>query len=180
MKKILLILSSVLLIVLTACGSKTSSITKDDIEIVNVHTKEKVSYGMSRVEAEKVLGKGEMGSENNFDYEKGVEITYKDDKVISIGLGKDSDGIFETSHGLKIGMLGSEITELYGGSQNKMDLSDDRFLVFSYEAKKGEFIHTFPATTEGAPEVQIYTFTFYIDYNQYVGSIDLTDMTPQK
>ncbi|MBD8838875.1 hypothetical protein IFU39_13725 [Paenibacillus sp. CFBP 13594] len=175
MRRLFIAFTAVLLFLITACGGKTNTLTEKDIEIINVHTNEKISHGMSRAEIEKILGKGEKIGDDMFGYDEGVTIIYKDDKLIGIMLSNRSKGIFETAQGVKIGMLGSEVLELYG-SQNNID-NDPRMIEFAYEENSGKFLKEYPKSDEEAQAVQIYTYDSFLDDNQYIFSINLIDST---
>lgn len=175
MRRLFILFAALLLLLITACGGKTNVLSENDIEIIDVHTKEKISYGMGRAEVEKILGKGEKISDDMFGYDKGVTIIYKADKLIGIMLSNRSEGNFETAQGVKIGMLGSEVLELYG-SENNID-RDLKMIEFAYEENSGKFLKEYPKTDEEAQAVQIYTYDSFLDDNQYIFSINLIDST---
>lgn len=85
MRKTLLVV--LFLFVLTACADSKDGVTTKDLAIqkVNDH-KAIVEYGMSRADAEEVLGKGEdKDIANSVMYSSGVRIMYREDKVAGIG-----------------------------------------------------------------------------------------------
>ncbi|WP_339198473.1 hypothetical protein MKY95_09965 [Paenibacillus sp. FSL P4-0176] len=174
MRKLLYLSIAVLVLLLSACGVKSNSISKVDIGVINVHTKEKVSYGMTRSEVEKVLGKGEkIGDDTMFSYEDGLSIIYKNDQLIGIMLSNSSEGIFETVRGIKVGMLASEVLNLYG-SENNIS-AESKILQFIYEANSGKFLKAYPKTSEEIKAAQIYMYDSFIDDNQYIFSVSLVD-----
>ncbi|GGG13728.1 hypothetical protein GCM10010912_67670 [Paenibacillus albidus] len=69
---------------------------------------------MKREEAEKVLGVGEEGLMKYTFYSNGVNVFYRDDKVVSFYLGEKSKGVYRTSRGVEIGMSKAKFIELFG------------------------------------------------------------------
>lgn len=172
MKKLLVLSSIVLVVLLSACGGKSITFDKRAIEIINIHTNEKISHGMSRVETEKILGKGENISDEAFDYEKGVSITYSSNKVRAIGLKSESEGEFETAQGIKVGMLSSEVLKLYGEENNLNDSSS--WIEIVYDADKHDYLKSYPNSENTTKDSQLYTLRAYVDDSGYVENFNLT------
>lgn len=102
----------ILVLLLTGCGSETSSFAEyASIQKID-NAKETVRYGMSREDAEKVLG---TGKEVQFghNYSHGVKVHYREDKVVGIMFDQEAAEVYETTKGVKIGMSKSEIKEIY-------------------------------------------------------------------
>lgn len=118
-----LLTATLLLLVLAGCSSgndaadkmEPDTFSKQDMAIYKVdNSKERVSYGMSRKDAEKVLGTGNEGIPNSYTYDSGVSVLYRDDKAVGITLQGESQGAYRTARGAEVGMTKANITELYG------------------------------------------------------------------
>lgn len=166
----LVLLFSVILI-LAGCGSK-SGLSKNDIGIRKIEDPNaKVVYGMSRADAEKVLGKGEqMGI--GYNYENGVRAYFREDKVVGVSLDDAANGIFETISGAEIGMLESEFKKIYGDKF----VDDGGNLGYFYNTKTESF------STKGVPKAsseeeaeQIFVIDVRFDENGYADRISLLD-----
>ncbi|MEK4061435.1 MULTISPECIES: hypothetical protein [unclassified Paenibacillus] len=131
-----LLAATLLLLLLAGCSSgnaepvtmEPDTFSKQDMAIYKaVNSKERVSYGMSRKNAEKVLGTGNKGIPNSYTYDPGVSVIYRDDKVVSIALRKESQGVYRTARGAEAGMSHAGIKKLYGekyaieNAENYMD-----------------------------------------------------------
>ncbi|MEK3866826.1 hypothetical protein MHH60_25485 [Paenibacillus sp. FSL H7-0716] len=118
----LLVLIPVLL-VLAVCSSGNAKVSKmepdtfsnQDMAIYKVdNSRERVSYGMSRKNAEKVLGTGNEGISNWYTYDSGVSVIYRHDKAVAITLERESQGAYKTARGAEVGTNKERIKELYG------------------------------------------------------------------
>ena len=122
-----LLAASLLLLILAGCGSNSEAgntnavnmepdtFSKQDMAIYKIdNSKERVSYGMSRKAAEKVLGTGVEGITNSYTYESGVNVLYREDKAVAIRLQGGTQGEFRTARGAEAGMTKAEIKQLYG------------------------------------------------------------------
>lgn len=99
---------------------------------------EKVYYGMKREEAEKILGDGVDGLMNYTFYDNGVNVFYRDGKMVSFYLGEDSKGIYKTSRGLEIGMNKDMLSELLGEKNIYEFENGDPY--YMYDIKNKEFL----------------------------------------
>ncbi|TYA10950.1 hypothetical protein FRY98_24590 [Paenibacillus faecis] len=133
----------VIALLLTGCGGG-SSFSADNLAIRKINDKKQVvRYGMTRTDAEKVLGVGEkqgdgVGARNSYNYESGVVIAYRDDKVVVILLNEGSSDVYETSKGARVGMLKGEIEEMYG--ENYLKETNERNLDYIYDSVNKKFI----------------------------------------
>lgn len=165
-----------LLVVLVGCGSGAKDgISVDDLAIVKVDDENQVvKYGMSRAEAEKVLGKGEKvkNLKNYFKYNSDVMIMYRNEKVVGISIGEETADSYQTSNGLKIGMLKDEIKEIYG-SQHLGD--NESNLDYAYDSVNKKFLDgsSYPDTLE--ENQKIYMISAMFDEDGYAYTIMLLD-----
>jgi hypothetical protein len=131
MQRIWIIASIVFLAFVTGCSSNNNANNRDNGEgydfkpgvfaredtcIVKNDTKEKVCYGDSQSEAEKVVGKGQQEGKRKYSmmYEDGIRIIYREDHVVCIGLFYESEGVYSTARGVKIGDKITNVHEAYG------------------------------------------------------------------
>lgn len=157
MRKI--VLGLLFLFVLTACGdSKGEGLTTKDLAIQKVDdSKAKVQYGMSRTEAEEVLGKGEdKGIANSVAYESGVGIMYREEKVAGITLGKESKDAYETAGGFKIGMSKDEFKQIYGDQYLK-DMESN--LDYAYDANNKRYLQEKEWVAKSEDDTKIYVIS---------------------
>ncbi|MGG1613533.1 hypothetical protein [Paenibacillus phoenicis] len=160
----------ILFLLLSGCNSgNAGGITISDISIHKIgDTKSKVSYGMSRSEAEKVLGAGEKGA-FGYEYESGVTIMYRDDKVVGIVLNKDA--AYENPN-LKIGMLKDELKKIYG---NDFLLETPLNLDYAYDSINKTYLNeSSPAISQEEAE-KVYVVSVMFDENGYANRIMLLD-----
>ncbi|MFC5532363.1 hypothetical protein [Cohnella yongneupensis] len=118
MKKSWLIVIMGVIVLLAGCGGndfKPNAFSKADACIVksDSHSK-KVCYGDTRTKAEKVLGDGEEFVGEYYEYENGVVIGYRKNKVVAISLREESEGEYSTARGAEAGMEEKAIKRLYG------------------------------------------------------------------
>ncbi|MMZ58603.1 hypothetical protein D1872_205910 [compost metagenome] len=134
LKSFVLLLS--IIFILVGCNSKPS-LSQDDIGIRKVDDpKAKVIYGMSREDAEKVLGTGKKNSYLGFDYENGVTVYYRDDNVVGVLIDGESKGIYETTNCLGIGVLESEVEKRFG----KDGIKQEAFIDYIYDTDSKMFL----------------------------------------
>ncbi|MBT2290958.1 hypothetical protein J7E73_17815 [Paenibacillus albidus] len=133
--KMLFLIATILLLI--GCSNdkfKPDTFSEKDLAIYKVdNEKEVVSYGMSREDAEKVLGKPGKTS-FGVEYDFGVKVMYRNDSVALIYLSTGSEDIYKTSRGAMVGMSKEELTKLYG---EKYALDN---LIFYYDAKSKHFL----------------------------------------
>ena len=94
---------------------------------------------MSQEEAEKILGEGtSTGVGQSYQYNNGITIGYRDAKVVSIILNKDSKGYFKTARGAEAGMTSSRIVDLYG--KEHVLVESERNIDYAYHIQKETFL----------------------------------------
>ncbi|MGF7046443.1 hypothetical protein J2T13_000919 [Paenibacillus sp. DS2015] len=160
-------------LLLSGCGGE-ASFPADDMAIYKTGNKKKVvRYGMSRVEAEKVLGEEEKPSGDGYLYDSGVAIFYRDDKVAGIRLDKESKKTFQTKN-IKIGMLEDDVKKKYGNiTMAVAPLSLDYY----YDTLTKKFLDdpmSLPKSQEGKENIYIISNT--IDESGSVECIYLFDL----
>lgn len=137
-------------------------------------SKTKVVYGMIRADAEKVLGTGEKSS-FGYDYEHGVKLLYRDDKVTGIILDEETKGVYEAIGGTKIGMLKSEVTEIYGEGY-LTEKAGNTNLRYYYDTVKKSFLKEEELAKDNEEDYEKVLGVFIeFDDNGYVDRISLTD-----
>lgn len=164
----------VLLLLLAGCGNSNNAITVDDLSIHKVgDSKSKVTYGMSRDDAEKVLGRGKgEGFGSWFTYNSGVQIMYREDKVAGIALREESAGTYETSKGAKVGMLKDELKKIYGDNY----LGDhERNLDYAYDTVNKKFLKESESPKTQEENEKTYVISAVFDDNGYAQTIMLLD-----
>lgn len=104
--------ATIVLLILAGCSSSSGVIrsaemepdtfSEQDMAIYKAdNSKERISYGMSRKDAEKVLGTGNEGLPNSYTYESGVSVLYREDKAVAITLRVNTEGIYRTARGTR-------------------------------------------------------------------------------
>ncbi|MNW47390.1 hypothetical protein [Fontibacillus panacisegetis] len=171
-KSFVLLLS--IIFILVGCNSK-SGLSKSDIGIKKADdNKTKVVYGMSRVDAEKILGIGEKSS-FGYDYEHGVKVLYRDDKVAGVILDEETKGIYDAIGGTKIGMLKSEVTEIYGEGYLSEEAGNTN-LRYYYDTVKKSFLKEEELAKDNEEDYEkVLALFIEFDDNGYVDRISLTD-----
>ncbi|WP_440832364.1 hypothetical protein [Paenibacillus sp. 22594] len=151
-KKIYILLTSTLLLfVLAGCSSSSGAsnskaaklepdtFSEQDMAIYKVdNSKERVSYGMRRKDAEKVLGTGSVGITNSYTYESGVSVLYRDDKAVAITLKRESQGTYRTARGAETGMTKANIKELYG--EKYAFESSEKYMEYYYDTEVKQLV----------------------------------------
>lgn len=182
MKQGIVIFVIATLLVLTGCGSSDKMIMKNDLSFNKVgDRKAKVGYGMSRSQVEKVIGKGRTGKFRD-EYPSGITIMYREDTVASIFIDENAKDIYETSGGLKIGMLESDAKKKYG-DQFFADVETGAILAYAYDTSTKSFLNReSPAKKQKSEEemedVLMITMTF--DNEGYATSILMMDQKMSK
>lgn len=131
-----------LLFALPGCGNteavnmEPDTFFKQDMAIFKTdNSQEQVSYGMSRKAAEKVLGNGKAGIPNSYTYEFGVSVIYRNNKVVSLALTGEPQGVYRTARGAELGMSKTAIKELYGA---KYAIENDKYMDYYYNSESGQ------------------------------------------
>ncbi|MNB94861.1 hypothetical protein D3C75_420220 [compost metagenome] len=136
--------ATIVLLILAGCSSSSGVIrsaemepdtfSEQDMAVYKAdNSKERISYGMSRKDAEKVLGTGNEGLPNSYTYESGVSVLYREDKAVAITLRVNTEGIYRTARGAHVGMTSSAIKELYG---EKYAIAEgDQSMEYYYDTK---------------------------------------------
>lgn len=166
----------VLVFLLAGCSQNEQKVelTKKDLTIEKVgESKSKVEYGMSRSDAEKVLGTGEKSTMSFFSYGSGVKIMYRDDKVAGISLDQESADAYQSPK-IKIGMLKEDIKKTYG--EENILLEAEKNLDFAFDTKEGTFLTQDSKTKENIEDMEnVYLVSVVFDDNGYAERIMLLD-----
>lgn len=170
-------------IVLTGCNS-SGGITKKELGVVKVDDKDAiVHYGMTRSDAEKLLGKEKNAGKVLVSYENGIDVAYREDNVVAIFLKKESEGFYTTTSGARIGMLEYEIKNIYG-AKDIISLPSTYTSYYNYSTETKKFL-----TQEELNELSgklkppeseklyILNFNFSLDSPGKVEKIMLSDAT---
>ena len=142
MKKFLLMLVAV--VTISACSSGGGEFAPDtfsaaDMCIVKIENEdEKICYGMDRLEVEEIAGPGESTIIGSIQYESGLDINYRDDRVALMRMSADSKGVYKTARGSEVWDSKSEIIELYG-KKHPWDESEKN-LEYVYDTQKNKFL----------------------------------------
>lgn len=145
MKKILAAcLAAVTMILMTSCGGesfKPHVMTEADVGAVRVSDGEAITYGMKRIDVEKILGKSDANSmdTNSTSYdegkisifyrltdESGHKLTTDRQTVAGVLLTPDAAGYYKTPRGFEPGQSAEEALAAYGeypGTQSNLTLT---------------------------------------------------------
>lgn len=177
----MLIVLVLIALTLTGCNS-SEGITQKDIGIVKVGDKNAVvQYGMSRSDAEKVLGNGEIVGKTLTTYDNGVSVVYRDEKVVAIALKEGSKESYTTTSGAKIGMSEDEITKLYSEVE-PLRTPQVSMNSYHYNSETGKFLTEEDLVGLSArmlpPESdKLYVFFYMFDSLGKINGIQLSDGT---
>jgi len=148
MKKGLVIAALLSLLIAAGCSSGSESIAdsyepdtfsdKDRCIMKKEDLKAEVCYGMTRAEAEKVVGDPEEDKEVFANYASGVKLFYRDQAVAGIALLEDSQGVYQTARGAEKGMSFDDIKKLYG--EKYANQVTERNLDYSYDTEAKKFL----------------------------------------
>ncbi|MBB3132151.1 hypothetical protein FHS19_006878 [Paenibacillus rhizosphaerae] len=170
------VLLIITIFILSGCsgGKQTEKITKDDMGIEKIDSGKKVTYGMSRVDAEAVLGTGEKsGSRGLFEYGSGVFVAYRDDAVVAIMLSDESKGVFKTTRGAEVGMLKAKLEEIYGHSY--LPNESESNLDYVYDSKAGKYLDKNSPRLSDEEATNTYVISAMFNENGYADRIYLLD-----
>ncbi|MDT8979957.1 hypothetical protein RQP50_27385 [Paenibacillus sp. chi10] len=141
MKKIALLLLGGMLI-LTGCGS-SAKFSLQDMCIKKQGGEEKICYGMSRIEAERVAGEG-FGGPNSFEYDNGLTIKYRDNKVSYVYLAGETQNYYELyPTGIKVGDPIDKFKDYYGDKATHLDKTEKDIIKeidYIYDVRKGSVL----------------------------------------
>lgn len=176
MKKILLII--VLAVALVGCsnGDSGERITKNDMCIIHVDSKDKICYGDTREKAEKVTGVGvESFARDMYDYDFGVTLAYRDDNVVAITLKEESKGVYKTGRGSSIGDSKASLKSTYS-VKYALDKAEHN-LDYFYDTEKKVFLGDTSLSTKATQEEmeKTYVVSFMFDSDSNATSIMLLD-----
>ncbi|UQZ36981.1 hypothetical protein C2I18_27680 [Paenibacillus sp. PK3_47] len=161
-------------LLITACGSSNGGLTTKDLAIRKVDdSKAVVSYGMSRADAESVLGEGEqLDIGDSFSYSSGVKVMYREDEVAGIYLTEGSEEAYETVDGARIGMNKDAVKGIYGDNY----LSDlERNLDYAYDSDNKQFLKEKEWAKTFEDDTKIYLISAFLDGEGSISTIMLTD-----
>ncbi|MDP5277217.1 hypothetical protein [Chengkuizengella axinellae] len=111
--KILILL---IVLVLVGCNSfvdEPDAFSKDDTCIINSTDTVKLCTGMSKQEVEDIFGAGQLSNLGVYYEEEGLELSYRDDHLVMIGLLRASANKYMTPRGVGIGIQQKELKKLY-------------------------------------------------------------------
>lgn len=188
MKRYLLMACSIIFVILFACsngsnGKEEASVpdvynpnefSSKDMAIIEIKTGKKVNYGMSRSDAEKVIGKGEISGTMKYmiEYDNGLVVAYRDDTLVYISLKESSKGIYKTARGAEVGMLKSDIVSLYGGEHQITQTPNNLDYYFDNNSKK--FMDV-PPTWNQENAINTYIVSTELDDSEYATKVMITD-----
>lgn len=163
-----------ILVFLTACGASDNGLTPKDLAIQKVDNKKAtVHYGMSRADAEKVLGEGEeAGLGKSFSYGGGVTVMYRGDKVAGVALNEGSEKAYETVEGLRVGMSEEDTRKVYG--EHYLN-NAEKFIDYAYDSSNKQFLQGTEWAKKFADDSLIYLISVMLDGEKQVSYIMLTD-----
>lgn len=140
--------------------STSSSLSEVNLCAVKVDDEQhKICYGMNKSEVENILGKGQLGDLNQFQYGQGIRISFRDNRISGITLDEQSKGYFRTSHGAEVGMPKSEIKKRYG-EENAVELGIFN-LDYFYHTRENTFMsEIIGMNRDEAAEVLIFSALF--------------------
>ncbi|MEC0369287.1 hypothetical protein [Paenibacillus chibensis] len=134
-----MLLTLVFLFILGGCGGKKAEgISKEDLGIIKMNGGKKVYYGMSREDAEKVLGSGENSDMGMFKYDGGVSVFYRNGNVAAVVLDAESKGKYKTTHDVQIGMPKQTVVKAYGDKY--MSSPSESNLDYVYDTNTNKFM----------------------------------------
>jgi len=100
--------------------------------------KAEVCYGMTRADAEKIVGEAEEDNGVSTNYDSGVKLFFRDQTVVGIGLIDGSQGIYQTARGAEVGVTFDKIKQLYG-EKYALQISE-RNLDYAYDTDAKKFL----------------------------------------
>ncbi|WP_340030546.1 hypothetical protein NSQ20_18555 [Paenibacillus sp. FSL K6-1122] len=175
-RKITWIVAALLLIMITACGNSKfnpNEFSEQDLAVTKTDSEDKITYGMSQEEAEKILGEGtSTGVGQSYQYNNGITIGYRDAQVVSIILNKDSKGYFKTARGAEAGMTHQEILDLYG--KEYVLVESERNIDYAYHIQKETFLDEKSLQAE-KDDLAIYRASFMLTKEGQVNQVILLD-----
>ncbi|WP_172195837.1 hypothetical protein [Saccharibacillus qingshengii] len=125
MKKMQVILASLLMGVTAGCGSEEkfepNVWAEREMCVIKVEdTEADICYGMEREEAEQATGAvAEEDKPTGTMYADGLRVFYREGKVAAIDLTEPSRGVYRTARGAQVGMTRTELIDLYGDAYMK-------------------------------------------------------------
>jgi outer membrane protein assembly factor BamE (lipoprotein component of BamABCDE complex) len=164
-KKMIAVLILLLIVIGCSAGShfKADTFSKDDMCIVQTDGgKDKICYGMTRSDVEKILGIGQQGQQGglkNIEYDTGVSIFYRNDVVAGVSLEQGSQSKFKTSRGAEIGMTKADIKKVYG--EKYAVEHGERNLDYIYDSVTDKFLNSVSLNKEES--VNAYIFSVILD-----------------
>lgn len=172
-----------LLFLLIGCsdsGSESYSLNEITINDLSIHIagdkSSKVTYGMTRSDAEKVLGKGERSElfKNYYTYESDVSVLYREDIVVGITLGEESANEFQTLKGAKVGILRDDFKKMYGEKYVVLE-NNERYIDFVYDSTTNEYITNINSVQVQEDKTKTYMVSAMFDSNGYASIIMVQD-----
>jgi hypothetical protein len=159
-----------------ACGSPNNAVASNDFCIVQAKDgKAKICYGMTRIDAEKVVGQGKkIGM--LYQYDNGIGIIYNEEAIVNITMTETSKGKYMTASGGEMGMLKEKFKKAYEGKPTLID--DNKKLSYAYstvEKKYLEKVNYLEMT--GEQKQKIYTVNITFNESGYAEGIVLSDLT---
>ncbi|WP_440109205.1 hypothetical protein [Paenibacillus sp. QZ-Y1] len=176
LSKMTWILAALLFITITACSNNKfnpNEFSVQDMAVTKTDGEDKITYGMSQEEAEKILGEGtSIGLNQMYKYTNGIIIGYRDHKVVGIILDKESKGHFKTARGAEAGMTHEEILNLYG-KEHVLGESDET-IDYAYNSQKETFLDAKSLQAE-KDDLATYRASFMLIEEGQVNQIMLLD-----
>jgi len=184
MKKGFVIAALLCLLIAAGCSSGSES-TADSFEVDTFSDKDRcmrkkedskaeVCYGMDRADAEKVVG--DPDDENGIftNYDSGVKLFYRDQKVVGIGLLEGSQGKYETARGAEVGVSFDTVKQLYG-EKYAIQISE-RNLDYAYDTATKKFLSEVESGSKNQLESEpIHLFSMMLGNDDNVSMLLLID-----
>ncbi|MGD6940606.1 hypothetical protein ACQCT6_01035 [Cytobacillus gottheilii] len=135
-----------ILILLVGCSPSQSQdqdqkegISEDQLAVIRLDDGAKISYGMTRDEVNEELGEDNFDEDGLTGYDSGLGVVYREDKVVSMILSEDSEGVYETADGVSLGMNEQETMEVYGDKSRATQQEPGNSLSYIYDKETKEY-----------------------------------------
>lgn len=176
MKKGWIILFLMLFIVGGCSTGSESYLAKNDLVIFGRGSDIKIGIGMERSEVDHALGTPVVDPNNIIHDYNGVQVGYRENKVVGIVLQADSGDLFTTRRGIRIGSTKSALIRAYGTFLRDEDFEEHaQHISIIIEEKNGTFEVLGPnGIINHENEKKLYMLAFAL-HSKKVESISILD-----
>jgi outer membrane protein assembly factor BamE (lipoprotein component of BamABCDE complex) len=130
----------ILFILLAGCSQNPKDgISEDQLAVIRLDDKVKISFGMTRDEVNEKLGVENPGDDVFTGYDSGLSVIFREDKVVSITLSEGSEGVYETADGVGVGMTKQETMDVYGDKSRAAQQDPENSLSYIYDTETEEY-----------------------------------------